>query len=249
MIEPQNVNDQNSSLMTQVADRILGNWGSWDASTLCGTAVGEEDDERRFFPGGTPPTPQQQGQPEEMAVEWEGQEVQLMEKDTKDAQRMPPPGPTQKPQPSAWSSGQSLGMSSIGMGSCHSWLPEQIGSVSSYFRGEDAGMYDEPTVGGHSMQHSMQQSVQQQSVHSIGGASLTRVFEDSPASPNMSQRALSTMPSWERAVRSKSPVEDMGDDESLISKALSFNSKMSDNLSLSQVASVASGEMVWESKE
>lgn len=250
-IEPQNLHDQESSLMTQVADRILGSLGSWDTGTFCGGH--DADDERKsFFPvslssNAGPPTQDE----DNMAVEWEGQEVQLVDKSLESQsvasdERMPPPLVRQQPRPDQASS--LGGFSSLG--SCHSWLlPE---SAASYFSKSGASPSNSVDMGYSAV------GMEQHSINgSIGGASLTRVFENEPQStphsPGMSLRSLSQMPSWERSLRSKSPLSIASDeDDSLISRS---SSKISDghlspfHAPSSPMPMVNEDDMVWETKE
>lgn len=206
-MEPQPVDsDPNTSLMTQVANHILGNFGSWDG--VCG---GGGHDAVPFPKAG----PSIYTQDNDMTVEWEGQEVQLVE-ERREEESMPPPQPRE-------SAGASIGLSSLG--SCHSWLPEQMGAAASYFSGRD--MDSGPLA---PENHSMAES--------LGGNSLTRIFENEA----MNHRSLNQVPSWERSLRSRSPLSLGDDDESLISKTSSKGG------ALSPVQSAASGEMAWTSE-
>jgi hypothetical protein len=179
--------------------------------------------------------------PEEELVEWEGQEVQLMDnrldcdssRDT-NVDAMPPPSRRQ-----AYQENSSVGFSSLG--SCHSWLPDQISATASFFGGASRGgdsMDMDYSTGG----------TENYSVNgSLGGNSLTKVFEHEPLdeglqSPNMTHQALDQMPSWERNVRSRSPLSVGDDDVSLISKT---SSKISDN----GLSSFRGDSMNWESRE
>jgi hypothetical protein len=139
-------------------------------------------------------------------VEWEGQEVQLVEdrlNNNDDKQRMPPPSPVSANRLRMGGGGSShhsqgrdnhvLGASSaFSLGSCHSWLPEQMAAASSYFSGRtdpDDDVLDDPM---HMMQHGDYHStgVATSSIahsaaenysmagESIGGASLTHVFDN-----------------------------------------------------------------------
>lgn len=226
-LEPQSVDiDTNASLMSQVANHILGNFGSWDG-VVCGTD--HTHDEKVPFPKAHPSAFTQDT---DMGVEWEGQEVQLVD-DKKDDERdlMPPPPP---PPRRDLHTGASIAFSSLG--SCHSWFPEQVGAAASYFSGrDDNGSMDMDysaagSIGFTAENHSLGES--------IGGGSLTRVFEnETMPSPHMTHRVLAQIPSWERSLRSRSPLS-VGDDDdiSLISKS---SSKL-----LSSVPSV-DDEMTW----
>jgi hypothetical protein len=274
-LEPVDAKEEtNDSLMTQVAQHILVQFGSWDTSTLCGTY--QADDTRIPFPTSSGPTsasnhhafphqpPEQQVYNTDMddemmgddrdgeeGVDWEGQEVQLLEPGRQN-ERMPPPprapprnssiGSTQlssKSRPdTATSSSSFKGLSSLG--SCHSW-GEQIGNATSFFSG--GGNHNDgtsvsffsgsngnlPSVGSLDMEYSACGTAENNSVAggSLGGGSLTNVFEDDlgqgsarnpngrdrppnedswAASPRMSHRDLNQIPSWERTVRSRSPL-------------------------------------------
>lgn len=270
-IEPHSLESsdaQNDSLMNQVANQILVSFGSWDTSTFCGN---DNSDDRVPFPkSGSGPAAAAEEEEEEMAVEWEGQEVQLTAKDTDynsvgSDERMPPPVLRQRQVPDHSSSVG--GFSSLG--SCHSWLPEQIGGAVSYFGGSTASMDMDFSAGGATEQFSTGGTEQFSTNGSLGGGSLTRVFEhealpdDMPSAmtPNMSHRNLSQIPSWERSVRSRSPlsVGSDDDDESLVSKAESVLSKTSDRGSVTSSLSGLRGptspthmdtdDMAWESRE
>jgi len=259
-IEPENIESAvgNSSLMAQISNQILNSIGSWDASTvICGN---DHSDDRVFFPGvggRRDDESEEQVAEEDMGVEWEGQEVLLMDQNVGERgredspERMPPPVPRNR------NAAQATDMSSIGfssLGSCHSWLPESFagggGSISSMFSGSRgangaggglspaASMDMEFSAGGGTENFS--------TGGSIGGGSLTRVFENqpleddddndpnngmapSPANANLrGAGGLQQTPSWERSMRSKSPLS-LGsldnDDVSLMSKA---SSKLSD---------------------
>eukprot|EP00522_Entomoneis_paludosa_P010751 CAMPEP_0172457276 /NCGR_PEP_ID=MMETSP1065-20121228/21188_1 /TAXON_ID=265537 /ORGANISM="Amphiprora paludosa, Strain CCMP125" /LENGTH=625 /DNA_ID=CAMNT_0013210903 /DNA_START=201 /DNA_END=2078 /DNA_ORIENTATION=+ len=246
-MEPQALDaEQNANLMNQVSNQILTSLGSWDAgSVFCGNDTVEKTDAP--FNAQPAPVPSSHQEPvheqeDEMAVEWEGQEVQLLDNSVGEYEgsvasedRMPPPSRAFVPDHQS-----SVAYSSLG--SCHSWLPvsEQFSTAASYFsgRGTSEGHLDidaaaalaaDQSAGGSARMMAMDGSLQ-----SIGGGSLTRVFEDevmpdtqqSIGSANMGQRVLATMPSWERNLRSRSPLSIESDDEdvSLISKSSSKHS-------------------------
>jgi hypothetical protein len=269
-IEPHSLESSeghNDSLMNQVANQLLVSFGSWDTSTFCGN---NDSDDRVPFPN-SGSAPAAAPEEEEMAVEWEGQEVQLTAKDLDynsvgSDERMPPPQLRQRQAPDMASS--LGGFSSLG--SCHSWLPEQIGGAVSYFGGSTASMDMDYHSGGGATEHLSTGGTEQFSTGgSLGGGSLTRVFEhetlpdDMPSAmtPNMSHRNLSQIPSWERSVRSRSPLSvGSDDDESLVSKAESVVSKSSDRGSVTSSLSGLRGataspthmdtdDMAWESRE
>jgi hypothetical protein len=248
---------QNDSLMNQVANQILVNFGSWDTSAFCGNDVSDEV-----------PFPKSQGGPsavpeEEMTIEWEGQEVQLQNKNlTADYnsvgsdERMPPPVVRRRPVPDQTAS---VGFSSLG--SCNSWLPEAFPTAASIFGGSASMDMDFSAAGGGSTGgHTEQFSTN----GSLGGGSLTRVFEneilpdDMPSvmtPTNMSHRQLSQIPSWERSVRGQSPlsVGSEDDDESLVSKT-SDKGSVASSLSGLRGATASpthmdADDMNWESRE
>ena len=273
-IEPQGLDEeQNSTLMDQVATQILGSIGSWDAgSILCGNDTAQKP--APAFPPVAPQPPevhnQQVEEPEdEMAVEWEGQEVQLVDRSANDnegsvasEERMPPPPRLAVPDQQS-----SVGFSSVAfssLGSCHSWLPvsEQFSTAASYFsgRGEEGSMEMEGAGSVLENQSGMMMG-DHSATGSIGGASLTKVFEneampDAPTSmmqeANQGPRVLASMPSWERSLRSRSPLSIESDDEdvSLISKE---SSKVSaENYFGAQPHQQPQPEqngMAWEQKE
>lgn len=261
---------ENRSLMSSVANHILGSIGSWDTtSIMCG--VDNTDRDSIPFPGGSrsaAATAHEVGdvmEEDEMNVEWEGQEVQLMEKNDQDSvtseDRMPPP-----PRQVQHHENHSIGFSSLG--SCHSWMPEQFGDAASSFfgsiRGDSQGPYPHGNHSNHDvqMEQQMEYSVENFSLGgSVGGNSLTRVFEhdvlpDGTASANgMNQRTLNHANSWERHVRSRSPLSigsDEDDDVSLISKEsskISLNGSREGGIAVSPVNTPRDGESYWGSKE
>ena len=269
-IEPQGLDEeQNSTLMDQVATQILGSIGSWDAaSILCGNDAAEKPAPAfRVTSGPQDHDQQPHEQEDEMAVEWEGQEVQLVDRTGNEnegsvasEERMPPPSRAVPDQQS------SVGYSSAAfssLGSCHSWLPEQFSTAASYFSGRaeevEGGMDMEGPISVADNQSGMM--LGDHSATSIGGASLTRVFEneampDAPTSMmpeqgNTGQRVLAAIPSWERSLRSKSPLSIESDDEdvSLISKESSKLSAENYYASQSQQLQQEQNGMVWERKE
>ena len=209
--------DVNSSLLSQVANHILGGFGSWDANHYCANELS----------GGTPALPRPRSgssQPRSvtrrspraernMAVETEGHEVQLV--DFRDDSEMPPPEPrVQIDWPSR-------------VGSCHSWIPETIGAgAASLFGGHPNGTrgsqnsftnYGISPVNSLEMDVSASGTEQFSCAGSVGGGSLCQVFD--PADPEglltspMNHRVLNQVPSWERSMRSKSPLSTCSVDE------------------------------------
>jgi hypothetical protein len=256
-LEPQSVDvATNASLMSQVANHILGTLGTWDGPNICGTSttIYQDDDEKVPMPIAEP---SEYTQDTEMGAEWEGQEVQLMVEEKRDEMRMPPPPPPQRRGGGGNArdshTGTSVAFSSLG--SCHSWLPEQMAAASSYFSGR--GDPDQHSLNNSMMMMDMAEYSATGSVaytaencsvndESLGGGSLTNVFEHphgmtqptSMPSPNLSHRDLHQIPSWERSLRSKSPLS-LGDDDdgSLISRTSSKGA-------LSSVPSMGD-EMTW----
>lgn len=234
-LEPHTVDTEpNTSLMSQVANHILSSIGSWEATTVCG--LDNTDNQRVPFPKSA--EPEGTYQTDDMAVEWEGQEVQLVDDKREEENSMPPPPPVNRENATS-----SIAFSSLG--SCHSWLPEQITGAASFFGGRNEEEYSmdlmEYSAGGMNTEN-------YSLAESIGGASLTRVFEHEPLPENamsahMNHRALNQIPSWERSLRSRSPLS-LGstddDDMSLISKT---SSKVSDGHLTPRAH--GDGEMPW----
>lgn len=247
-MDPENIEsadvDNNSSLMSQVANHILTSFGSWDTSTICGY---DHSDEKVPFPKAEPMDDNMEQIPEEeMAVEWEGQEVLLVDQNDErqranSPERMPPPMARRPWQDAA----SSLGFSSIG--SCHSWLPEQFNGAASCFSNSKGGVSPSASM---DMEFSAVGGNENFSLGgSLGGNSLTRVFEhevlEEPLSPGvispaMNNRALSQMPSWERSLRSKSPHSLGSEDD------ISLMSKTSSKSGLSSGFMNGSDDMMWE---
>jgi hypothetical protein len=231
-------------------------------------------------------------------VECEGEEVLLMETSKREPatpgqqQRMPPP----RPRPfsavvdrhAGNEQGSLGGFSSLG--SCHSWLPEQISGAASFFSYNSSsrnGQHSSSNGSHHHHHHhfsashggispagSMDLAMEYSSSAgggggvggghysagslggSIGNHSLSRVFENeamdqplnSPASLGTSHRSLQQVPSWERSVRSRSPLSlgSMPDDESLISKT---SSKLSDSGNQLGGGPLNTDAMAWERRE
>ena len=265
-LEPHAMDEdiENRSLMSSMASHILGSIGSWDTSSiLCG--MDNTDRDSVPFPGSRSGAPANVNdgdlmEEDEMNVEWEGQEVQLMEKNDQDSvtseDRMPPP-PRQVQQ---HHENHSIAFSSIG--SCHSWMPEQFNDAASSFFGSirSGGPTDDAQ-----MEQQMEYSTENFSLGgSVGGNSLTRVFEhdvmpdgtgSAAGTPNMNHQSINRLPSWERSFRSRSPLSvgsDDADDISLISKE---SSKMSGansregGISVSPVNTPRESSGYWGTKE
>ena len=270
-LEPHAMDEdiEDRSLMSSMANQIFASIGSWDTtSILCG--VDNTDRDSMPFHGsrkGVDTAPRDQPMEEdEMNVEWEGQEVQLMEKNDQDSvtseDRMPPP-----PRQVQHHENHSIAFSSLG--SCHSWMPEQFNDAASSFFGSIRSSSQAPSSNQQHHDVPMEQQMDY-SVHtenfslggSIGGNSLTRVFEhdvlpDGTGSlAGMSHQVISQVSSWERSYRSRSPLSvgsaEEGDDISLISKE---SSKMSaansreGGISVSPVNTPRDFGSVWGTKE
>ena len=191
-LEPHHIEhntETSNSVLAHFADRVMGSLGSFDAvSVMCGQDI---TDTKIPFPVSSGGNHHQLADEEMEGVEWEGQEVQLMEQIVPDERVMPPPDVRPRP---VYDTASSMGMSSIG--SCHSWFPEQISAASTYFRGADE------SVGSNDFGMS------------VGGNSLVRAFD-----PETGADSIGPTASWERAsYPSRSPLNLGSDDESLISK-------------------------------
>jgi hypothetical protein len=200
----QQQDDQNSSLLSQVANHIIGTMGSWDTNGVCAP---ESSNDRGFRarsekPNSSRPTPPQNSA--KMAMEILGQEVQLM--DVRDESSMPPPEPRfQIDWPSR-------------VGSCHSWMiPETMGDAASFFgTSTRRGSYSNGISSVNSLEMDGSTNEHLSCTGSVGGGSLCNVFD--PHADEIMHRALQQVPSWERSMRSKSPLSigSVDEDDSLI---------------------------------
>lgn len=172
-----------SSLMGQVANRIVSSMhsiGSFDASALCGGQEGTDDRSTTFFNMSSNGHGPDEAEDEEMdEVEWEGQEVQLIE-DEKKKKALPPV--SRRPNPLA-TAGDHTATSSVAL----SVGLSSLGSVPSWLSPiQNAAGADSAASFGMGSRHSMDMSLGMMNENlstgdSIGGASLTRVFDgDSP---------------------------------------------------------------------
>jgi hypothetical protein len=302
-MEPHNLDEeQNNSLMTQVANQILGSIGSWDAgSILCGTDNSDRHDApfprhhhrhhhsssashasasaAAMMAGGGGGALADELE-DDMAVEWEGQEVQLLDPrsapdcatSVASEDRMPPPS---RGGNSAFHEQTSVGAFSS-LGSCHSWMPEQFGSVGSFFGAASSrsggGGGESMDMDHYSAVHSAGGGTENYSAAgSLGGNSLIRAFDAEASLPDhhsssqqQYDRNLSQVPSWDRSFRSRSPlsIESSDDDESLMSKddtTVSGKPEMGGgggNISVSPVTQSTTppetddfGGMAWETRE
>lgn len=160
-------NDQNNSLLSQVAHHILG---SWDQPSTQGVVQAQPIAQQQQL------LEEQMQQDEEM--EGEGLEVQLQEH--RDEHTTNPD--VQIDWPSR-------------VGSCHSWLPETLGAWTG---GPHHGMQEHTGI---STVNSLEMDVSGNQ-GSLGGGSLCQLFEHDESL----QRALREVPSWEKSMRSKSPL-------------------------------------------
>lgn len=243
--------DPSNSMFTAVANQIVMGMGSWDASTIaCGPENG---------PGSIGVPRELNSFSETMAVEIEGQEVQLV--DMMDAQldlggdnsviedRMPPHDKERLQMD--WPSR---------VGSCHSFFNDSLAGASFFSAGNNSkGDHVSPAS---SMDMDVSSGTDPFScAGSVGGASLCRVFDAEAAaasrdamahsmpSANLHNRMLAQMPSWERGLRSPVGSQDLGDDEA------SLMTKSSEKLmggSISTIGSLettdkSTGAMPWES--
>jgi hypothetical protein len=204
--------DVNSSLLSQVANHILGGF-SWDTNHYCANELsgGAPGRPRSRSASSQPSTVASRNPRAErnMAVETEGHEVQLV--DARDESDMPPPEPrVQIDWPSR-------------VGSCHSWIPETIGAgAASFFGGQTngtRGSHHSFTNYGISPVNSLEMDVsgtgteQFSCADSVGGGSLCQVFDPADPTSPMNHRVLNQVPSWERSMRSKSPLSTGSVDE------------------------------------
>ena len=237
--------DPSNSMLSAVANQIVMGMGSWDAGTVA--ACGTEG----------PPSIGMDG--ETMAVEIEGQEVQLV--DMMDSQpdipgdnsviedRMPPHSKEQL----------QVGWPSR-VGSCGSFFSDSLAGASLFGgKGEDlsAASSMDMDVSSNTDPYSCAGSV---GAGSIGGASLCRVFDaDSVAPegtmnamPSPNSRMLKQLPSWERSLRSKSPAS-VGSHDDAEEDSFSFVTRGSEKLMGGSISTMGSGEhnersgsMTWE---
>jgi hypothetical protein len=220
----QGSDEHNSSLLSQVANHILGTLGSsWDTNAVYKPDTGDSSST-----GFSRPTPDRQRSTRNnnnsgaiSKVDPEGQEVGIM--DFRDESSMPPPEPRADID---WPSR---------VGSCHTWmLPETIGAGAAALFGTNGG-----TNGGGSSTNtrgsftnfqnfgispvnSLEMDASATASHSsVGGGSLCQVFDKDPNSIGHEETGMHSpmhygiihqVPSWERSMRSKSPLS-MGSEE------------------------------------
>jgi hypothetical protein len=145
-----------------------------------------------------------QNKPADTMMATEGQEVQLQDDVRQDESTiMPPPEPrVQIDWPSR-------------VGSCHSWIiPETIGAGAASIFGMSGGTHTrEHSNFGISAVNSLEMDGSHSGntgehlscTESVGGGSLCQVFNGEEADAYM-RLALREVPSWERSMRSKSPL-------------------------------------------
>jgi hypothetical protein len=205
--DSQQGDDNNSSLLAQVANHILNPWGSWDTSKHNSVDDGAH---RNHAPGQTRQQsvtsghnpPQFEAQRDSPIID--GHEVQL--RDVLDELSMPPPEPRAEID---WPSR---------VGSCHTWIPESLEAGAASFFGNSSRMGNLSTfqlgispVNSMEMDASAAGTEQYSCAGSVGGGSLCQVFDkdtqavDMLPSP-MNHRIIHQIPSWERSMRSRSPL-------------------------------------------
>jgi hypothetical protein len=211
--------DASSSMLASVANQIVMSMGSWEAVSI---ACGPDS-------VATPASIEVPNRvPETMAVEIEGQEVQLVDMmDDQDLEgnnsivdsRMPPHEKERYENEIDWPSR---------VGSCHSLIPDSLANNSFFSDRHPRGHNLSPAC---SMDMDVSSATDPFScAGSIGGASLCKVF-DGEASGNISRgtpstpihsRVLTQMPSWERNLRRESFLSTGSgdaDDDSLFTKS------------------------------
>lgn len=147
-------------------------------------------------PAQVPPQAQMQEQMhQDQEMEGEGLEVQLQERRDETSLHPSDPG-LQIDWPSR-------------VGSCHSWLPETLGAAWSGAN-NTGGIQEHTGISVNSLEMDVSGNHD-----SVGGGSLCQLFEHDESL----QRALREVPSWERSMRSKSPLpfhSGDGDDPSFV---------------------------------
>ena len=224
--DPYQDGEQPSSMLSQVANHILG---SWDTSMVC-TSNGAEEPMMMIPPVACTSSIDQTPPPASLAdamEDEEGQEIELVDMmdfedpdpdelialedddDIRDDEhRMPPPDADNMPPPPRriqidWPS-KMIGCQS-------NWLPETF-NAPSFFSSKNNHNPLSPSAS-LDMDTSAVGTEGISMTGSIGGASLCQVFshdeleDDDEVAPmsRVSQQSLSQMPSWDRSVRSKSP--------------------------------------------
>lgn len=191
--------EQNTSLLSQVANHIIGSWENLGGSHS--KAANESHDDH---------------------METEGLEVQL--RDPHDETSLPSPSPRVQID---WSSRIDGGQS---------WIPESLNtnwanSNNSLSGSTHAGI---SSVNSLDMDTSGNQG-------SLGGASLCHLFDQDESM----QRALREVPSWERSMRSKSPLSMASADETDLSLIRVRELKLF-RAAATHIRRSSSGEMDWD---
>jgi len=220
---------QRSSIFSQVATNIMG---SWDTNMGCATSIENSilssispTDIRRKYIKQKVPRPSLADAIED---EEQGQEVGLVEMEDSDhvsqkatideyddirdeEHRMPPPNTTGMPPPSRrieidWPSKM--------VGCQSNWLPETF-NPPSFFAQKNSAISPSNNALSPSASYEMDESAAGTEGGSVGGSSLCQVFAQDQigdgntlpvSSPSVAHQGLTQMPSWERSVRSKSPL-------------------------------------------
>ena len=229
--------DPNNSMLSAVANQIvMGGMGSLDIGAL---SSGQPADQ----PEAQPPADMEH---ETMAVEIEGQEVQLM--DMMDSQleisgksgvvedRMPPHSKEQ-----GWP---------LRVGSGHSFFNDSLSLFSGNGNGGElsAASSMDMDVSSNTDPYSCAGSV---GAGSIGGASLCRVFDadsvapagtTATAMPSPSARGSKQLPNWERTLRTRSPSSVGGEPDDAEEDSFSVMTKGSEKLMGGSICTMGSGE-------
>lgn len=207
---------QNTSLLSQVASHIMGSWENTNA-----------------------PKPSHGGSLQHMQdphdiMETEGLEVQL--RDPHDETSMPPPSPRIQID---W---QARAGNQYNNNSSNSWIPESFNTTWASAPTRDhsfAGSIGNVGVG-ISPVNSLDLDGSTNNV-SVGGGSLCHLFEQDDSL----QRALREVPSWERSMRSKSPLSMASVEDSDISLIRVREMKLFRSAA-PHLRSSGSGDMDWE---
>jgi len=197
--------EQNTSLLSQVANHIMGSWEQGFKPSRRGSlqhSLASSHDE----------------------METEGLEVQL--RDPRDETAMPPPSPrVQIDWPTR-------------VGGCHPWIPESLNVAwASGANNSFSGSTGNPAI---SPVNSLEMDGSANN-GSVGGGSLCQLFDQDESL----QRALREVPSWERSMRSKSPLSIASVEESDISMIRVREMKLFRSAA-PHIRSSGSGDMDWE---
>lgn len=214
---------ENTSLLSQVANHIMGSWENSGSSKRP-----HHGNEHTYGHGHGHGTHMQD--PHDI-METEGLEVQL--RDPHDETSMPPPSPRVQID---WQSRTS--------NNSHSWIPESLNTTWASAPTRDhsfAGSTGNVGVG-ISPVNSLEMDGSANNI-SVGGGSLCHLFEQDDSL----QRALREVPSWERSMRSKSPLSIGSMEDSDISMIRVREMKLFRSAAQHQhIRSSGSGDMDWE---